>query len=234
MVFYHFCWDLGEFGVLDSATVNSGGWRLFAQVIGSSFLFISGLSFWLFWIYSKNFKRFLLRLAKLFIASILVTLGSFIAYGEYFIFFGILHLLTVCTLFAIFLVRLPVLLLFTLSILVAFVTNYLLFEVFESRLYYWVGLYSGDIGTVDFYPFFPWAAPYIFGLAFGKILYKYPSRHKGNIEIVNNDTNNRKQNNLILNGAKKGLMLLSSYALSIYLIHQPVLFGIIILALKLI
>ncbi len=217
---------------MDSLTVNSGGWRLFAQFIGSSFLFISGLSFWLFWIYSKNQKRFLNRLGKLFAASILVTIGSFIAYGEYFIFFGILHLLAVCTLLALLLVRMPSVFLLVLSLFILFFTNYFSFEVCESRLCYWIGLYSGYIGTVDFYPFFPWAAPYIFGLAFGKAFYRYPHQCDENSDIQKGILENKSQYNFVFNVAKKGLLFLSSYALYIYLIHQPVFFGLIILALN--
>ena len=234
MVFYHFCWDLGEFGVLNRLTVNSGGWRLFAQAIGSSFLFISGLSFWLFWIYNKSQRHFLHRFAKLLIASVLVTIGSFVAYGEYFIFFGILHLLTVCTLVGVFLVRLPLWFLFIFSIFVASFANYFSFEIYESRLFYWVGLDTGFIGTVDFYPFFPWAAPYVLGLVFGKIIYRHRFLQDGYAGIAKKDSENKKQYTILLTGAKRALIFLSSYALYIYLIHQPIFFGLIILALNII
>ena len=93
MVFYHFCWDLGEFGILESAQINSGGWRLFAQLIGSTFLFISGLSFWLYYRFGRSRQKFFYRVVKLIIASLIVSFGTAFAYGDYFVFFGILHLL---------------------------------------------------------------------------------------------------------------------------------------------
>ena len=47
MIVYHFAWDLGFFNIVDPFIVNSGWWKIFAISIGSSFLFLSGISFWL-------------------------------------------------------------------------------------------------------------------------------------------------------------------------------------------
>ena len=88
MIFYHFCWDLGEFGILDRDSVNSGAWRVFAQLIGSSFLFISGMSFWLYYSRGGNKRKFVSRIIKLIAASLCVSIATFHAYGDYFIFFG--------------------------------------------------------------------------------------------------------------------------------------------------
>ena len=41
MIFYHFVYDLGDFGYVNMVTVVNGYWKLFAQSIGCSFLFLS-------------------------------------------------------------------------------------------------------------------------------------------------------------------------------------------------
>ncbi len=233
MIFYHFCWDLGEFGVLDSEMVNSGGWRLFAQLIGSSFLFISGLSFWLFFQFSRDRKSFFNRVVKLILASLFVSIGTFFAYGDYFVFFGILHLLTVCSLIGIIFCRLPSVVLIILTIFVVVAANYISLESFSSRFLAWTGLYGGYIGTLDFYPFFPWAGPYILGVAFGKLIYGKNLDANRKVLIRSDSINEASILNLkFIQYSKKVLIFLSSYSLYIYLVHQPILFGIIIFALN--
>ena len=59
MMIYHFAWDLGFFNIVDPVIVNSGMWKLFAVSIGSSFLFLSGISFWLAAANGINLKKFL-------------------------------------------------------------------------------------------------------------------------------------------------------------------------------
>ena len=44
MAVYHFTWDLEFFGYLEPRTTAVGGWKLFARVIASSFLFLVGVS----------------------------------------------------------------------------------------------------------------------------------------------------------------------------------------------
>ena len=233
MVFYHFCWDLGEFGILDSSQINSGGWRLFAQLIGSTFLFISGLSFWLYYRFGRSRQKFFYRVLKLIFASLFVSFGTAFAYGDYFVFFGILHLLAFCTLFATIICRLPVIWLLVLTVFIGFIANYISFESFSSRFFAWTGLYGGYVGTVDFYPFFPWASPYVLGLVFGKLLYgrNFEGSEETEIKFKNVNTQYYEHTNLG-KALKRFLIFLSSYSLYVYLIHQPILFGGIIVFLK--
>ena len=43
MAIYHFTWDLQFFGYLEPGTATTGGWKLFARCIASSFLFLVGV-----------------------------------------------------------------------------------------------------------------------------------------------------------------------------------------------
>ena len=47
MAVYHFGWDLEFFGYMDAGTTVTGGWRLFARAIATSFLFLVGVSLFL-------------------------------------------------------------------------------------------------------------------------------------------------------------------------------------------
>lgn len=229
MIFYHFCWDLGEFGIIDREAVNSGGWRLFAQIIGSSFLFISGLSFWFFFRFGRNLNSFWNRFLKLFLGSLFVSIGTYLAYGDYFIFFGILHLFCICNLVAFAIVRFSVTTLIGFAIFTSIFASYVSFDTLGSRFFAWSGLYSGSVGTVDFYPFFPWASAYILGLAFGKLVYK----NRTKLDEDKDPIEAKSEQFFITRIPKAVLKFLSSYSLYIYLIHQPILFGLIIFSMSL-
>ena len=97
MMIYHFAWDLGFFNIVDPIIVNSGWWKIFAVSIGSSFLFLSGISFWLASTEGIDFRKFSYRFAILVGAALLVTAGTYQANPNTFVFFGILHLLSACT-----------------------------------------------------------------------------------------------------------------------------------------
>ena len=92
MILYHFVWDLGFFNIVDPVTVNSGLWKIFAVSIGSSFLFLSGISFWLATRDGLNVGKFSYRFAILLGAALIVTIGTYQANPNTFVFFGILHL----------------------------------------------------------------------------------------------------------------------------------------------
>ena len=65
MISYHFFWDLGFFGYIDFSLATTGFGLIIAQIIGSSFLLISGFSLNLS-ISSKSFQtRFWWRFLKL-------------------------------------------------------------------------------------------------------------------------------------------------------------------------
>ena len=65
MIVYHFAWDLGFFNIVDPIIVNSGWWKIFAVSIGSSFLFLSGISFWLSSCDGIDYRKFFKRLSHM-------------------------------------------------------------------------------------------------------------------------------------------------------------------------
>ena len=103
MIVYHFFWDLGYFGFIDLKSVTQGVGLLVAQLIGISFITIAGISASLV-TFSKNFKyKFLKRIGKLIIISASISALTFIIDKSSFIFFGILHFLSICSLISLIL-----------------------------------------------------------------------------------------------------------------------------------
>ena len=219
MIVYHFAWDLGLFNVVDPVIVNSGRWKLFAVSIGSSFLFLSGISFWLASRNGINFKKFTFRLFFLIVAALIVSLGTYVADSQTFVFFGILHLLSVCTLLGLLIYKLPMIVILIIGFLILFLEPYLISEFYKPKYLAWTGLYTGPTGSVDFYGFFPWSSSYIFGLGISKIIFKRKEHF-----LFNTST-------LKIFSTKgffsKSFFWLGRNSLIVYLIHQPILIGII-------
>ena len=229
MIFYHFVYDLGDFGYVNMVTVVNGYWKLFAQSIGCSFLFLSGVSFWVMASKEIDWPKYLKRLTILISAAILISIVTFIQFGQAFIFFGILHLLAACSIFAIIVYRLPVLILLVLSIGLLVLPEYYHTSqyydgnLFSNRYLAWTGLYNGRTGSVDFYAFMPWSSAFILGLALAKIFVK--TRRSTNVSPLS------------FKEEKNSAFLTAMYwtgrnSLLVYLIHQPILYGLFYAAQK--
>ena len=220
MIVYHFAWDLGFFNIVDPIIVNSGIWKLFAISIGCSFLFLSGISFWFSSVNGINIKKFFYRLAVLIGAALLVSIGTYQADPNTFVFFGILHLLAACTLVGLLIHRLSSVILILIGISIAICQPYLIAEYFQPKYLAWTGLFPGPTGSVDFYGFFPWSAAYIFGLAFAKMVFiskQEPIWPSGSLFI-------RSSRRSVISSI---FFWMGRNSLLIYLLHQPVLMAII-------
>ena len=91
MFVYHFAYDLSFFRLIRVDVVSDPGWRLFARLIAGSFLAIVGFSLILATRNGLNRKAYAKRFAMVAGAALLVTIGTWFAIPENFIFFGILH-----------------------------------------------------------------------------------------------------------------------------------------------
>ena len=96
MMFYHFFWDLGYFKFIELETMTQGLPLLFAQSVGASFIVISGISSRLLYLSDNFIAKFLKRLGILLLICALITAVTFFDKNSY-IFFGILHLLAICS-----------------------------------------------------------------------------------------------------------------------------------------
>ena len=219
MIIYHFAYDLGQFGFIDLQVIISGPWKFFATIIGSSFLFISGFSFWIMISRKFNLIKFLKRLLVLIFSSLIISIVTYIYLGNSFIFFGILHLLALCTIIGLVIFRIPFLILIIISIFIFFTPYIFKSDFFEPKYLSWIGLYGKSTGSVDFYPFFPWSSSFILGIAISKILFKRKI-------LISEKASFKKDNIAFIN---RCLLWSGRNSLLIYLLHQPILIGLIFL-----
>jgi len=110
MASYHFTWDLEFFGYVGPGTATSGWWKLYARSIASSFLFLAGVSLVLAHYPTIRWNSFWKRFGMVAGAAAAISIATFFATPNEWIFFGILHCIALGSLIGLAFLRAPPLL----------------------------------------------------------------------------------------------------------------------------
>ncbi|MBF9197609.1 heparan-alpha-glucosaminide N-acetyltransferase [Microvirga terrestris] len=170
MIVYHFSWDLSFLQLIDTNILQIPAWRWFARGIAGSFLMLSG--FGLVLAHAKGFNSwgFLKRLMKVGGAALAVTLATYFAFPESYIFFGILHCIAVSGVLALPFLRLHPILILACAALCLGAPYILTDPALNAPWLDWLGLGSTNPVTNDYVPIFPWLGLVLTGVAAGRIL----------------------------------------------------------------
>ncbi len=211
MVIYHFAWDLRFFGLIATDIVQHPFWAGFARAIAGAFLLLSGVSLVLLTRDGFDQGRFLKRLGIVGGAALLITVATFFAMPQAYIFFGILHCIALSSILALPFLRLPILITAVVAGGVFALPLVFRHAAFDAPLLQWVGLGPTFPMTNDYVPLFPWFAPVLAGVVLGRLMLGSPPEW--------------------LKRAPQGAMTWTARAgrlsLPIYLLHQPVLMALI-------
>ena len=227
MIFYHLVFDLYYFDVY-SVRIYSGPWQFFARSIGSTFIFLLGVSLTLRYAALKPrlshrqlFAKYLLRGAKLVGWGMVITAVTYFIVGRGFVVFGILHLLGLATILAYPFLRSRWASLGA-GIAVILVGRQLP-EAVSHPWFIWLGV--GEFGRymVDWYPVFPWFGIALLGIFVGFTL--YPEGRRG--FVLPGDPQAAPVGGLSL--LVRGLSFLGRHSLVIYLVHQPIMLALLYL-----
>ncbi|SHI71123.1 Uncharacterized membrane protein [Aureimonas altamirensis DSM 21988] len=212
MAVYHFTWDLEFFGYIARGTANSGGWRLFARGIASSFLFLVGLSLVLAHLRGIRWQPFLTRLAQIAAGATAITVATLLFTPGSFVFFGILHQIAVGSLIGLAFVRRSTWLAVAAGILVIALPNLYTTAAMNPRYLAWIGFAAQEPMSNDIVPIFPWTGIILLGIGCGLWL----ARNEGWLKL-------KMLNPAILSTPLTApLRFIGSHSLAFYLIHQPV------------
>ena len=215
MTIFHFSWDLENFGYAHHGMTNEFGWKLLARGTASSFLFIAGFSLYLSHGQTMRWPAFWRRFGLIAGAAAIITIATYFATPDRFVFFGILHQIALGSLIALAFLALPWPATFIAGLAFLFANQYLRNEMFDHAIFWWTGLGSFDPPANDFVPVFPWTGAMLLGVALAQALTK--ARALPRIAAINARAN----------PVGKALAWLGNYSLPYYLIHQPVLFGLL-------
>jgi uncharacterized membrane protein len=217
MAVYHFTWDLGHFGF---TTVEAGvdpGWRLFAKLIAGSFLFLVGVGLVLAHADGIRWPAFWRRFGILALAAGGITLATWYAMPDAFIYFGILHCIALSSLLALPFLRAPVVIVLAAAVLAFALPALGPFQLFAHPAWLWLGLSPAVPMTNDYEPILPWIGAVLLGVAAARLAIAsgWAARLT---EVKARDP------------VSRGLAFAGRHSLIVYLVHQPVLFGAVALA----
>jgi uncharacterized membrane protein len=214
MIVYHFSWDLSFYKLIETNILQVPAWRWFARGIAGSFLLLAGVGLAL--AHAQGFRRlpFLKRVLKVGGAALAVTLVTFFAFPQSYIFFGILHCIALSSLLALPFLRLHPALTFIAAVFCLVAPQLLTSPALDAPYLDWLGLGARDPVTNDYVPVFPWFGMVLIGVASGKF---FASRQE-TMALARWRSGSVVTRALIWAGRK---------SLPIYLIHQPVLLAIL-------
>lgn len=214
MIIYHFAWDLSFLGFVATDVGSHPAWRAFAMCIAGSFLFITGFGLVLARDAGQSWSGWLRRLAKIVLAAALVSLATYAAFPDGFVYFGILHMIALGAVLALPFLRAPAALTAGVAMIVLIAPHLASSGAFDSRWLAWIGFARTPPATVDFEPVFPWFAPVLAGVATARL-----ALDRGWRPRLASWRSNAAPARLLGGMGRRSLM--------VYLAHQPILLAVL-------
>ncbi len=219
MATYHFSWDLEFFGYLEPGTSTTGALKYYARSIAASFLFLVGVGITLAHANGIRWPAFARRWLKIAAAAALITIATWFATRETFVFFGILHHIAFASLAGLFFLGLPWWALAAIAGAIFIGTPFLQSPIFTPLGMVWTGLSSTPPRSNDFVPVLPWFSAVLAGMAAAKLV--FIARTPPRVLTPEGWSANSPLSRL--------LALFGRWSLTFYLLHQPILIGLVFL-----
>ncbi len=205
MVVYHFCFDLGYFGLAEFNFYQNPFWLHSRTFILGQFLLLVGISLVLATQRGINVGRFLRRLGWLVASAAFVSVSTWWMFGDRLVVFGVLHFIAVASVVGLLFAhhyRLSLML----GIILIVTGNLVQSSWFDQPGWNWIGMMSYKPATEDYVPLLPWFGVVLLGISAAGML---------TVPVPGN------------NGWLRLLALPGRHSLLIYMLHQPVLMGLL-------
>jgi uncharacterized membrane protein len=217
MIAYHFSFDLNFFGVLRADFNRDVFWLGSRALIVTLFVSLVGVSLALSVERHAGRAAFWKRQARIGACALLVSMASWWMFPRTFIFFGILHFIFAASLAGGALLRVATpsavfALLGAVALLGGIFFSSLLFDAAPMQ---WIGFMTRKPPTEDYVPLFPWIGVVFFGIAAGQVAIRSPL---ASAWLAAKDR-----------FALPPLAWMGRHSLAIYMLHQPVLLGLLFL-----
>ncbi len=210
MIVYHFAFDLVWFRVLRADFNHDPFWLGYRGIVVTLFLSLVGVSLVLARRARQTPPAFWRRVGLIAACAALVSAASYLAFPQTFITFGVLHCIALSSILARPVVESPRIALLSGIALIA-IGNTVHLPLFDAPWLNWIGLMTHKPPTEDYVPLLPWLGVVLVGVAVGHWLL---ARERGPVTALGRVT-------------PAWLAWLGRHSLLVYLVHQPVLVGIL-------
>jgi uncharacterized membrane protein len=210
MVAYHFSFDLNHFGLIHQNFYDDVFWIAARSVILAGFIALTGVSLMLGAGRQIRWRAYARRLVVIAACASMVSAGSYLMFPASWIYFGVLHFIFVASAFGLAFLRLGWANLVIGAALIAFG---ILFTspLFDHPWLNWIGLMTHKPVTEDYVPLLPWFGVVLIGMFVG-----------GRTTAARSTAAVRWQ---ATGPAGRSLVWAGRHSLAIYMVHQPLLVG---------
>ena len=210
MAAYHACWDLNYYGLINVGIGIDPVWITAQRSILTAFLLLAGAGLALGHADGIRWRAFWRREAILVAAAVAVSAGTWFLFQDQLAYFGVLHMIALGSLLALPFVVLPLWVGILVAIVVLALPALWSSDVFDPRWLNWIGFFKVTPETADLVPVFPWLGVMLIGVIGMRLLRNTPALAWSTSNPV-----------------ARGLAFAGRWSLVIYLVHQPLLFGLV-------
>ena len=214
MAVFHLYFDLAHFRFIRANFYADPFWTTQRTFILSLFLLCAGAGQAIAWEQQQSWARFWRRWAQVAGCAVLVSIGSWLMFRHRYISFGVLHAIAVMMIVMRLTVRGGAWLWLAGAVAIA-LPQFVRDPFFDTRLTNWIGLATRKPATEDYVPLLPWIGVMWWGVAGGRWV-------------------RQRRRHWLTGGVPRMLQpmaVLGRWSLSFYMLHQPVLIGILMLVL---
>ena len=212
MTVFHFAYDLMFFGLREPGYSAQFHWWALAKAVAITFLFATGASLYLAHAEGVRWKPWARRLAWIALGALAITVATWFATPQSFIFFGILHLIAFAGIAGLAFLRAPWWLAAAAAAAVLVINETVQTDLLAAPVWHWSGLAATAPVSSDYFPVFPWLAAVLFGIGAAKW-----AHGSGALRVLAIPRLEGRIGRLV--------RFLGRNSLVYYLLHQPVMMG---------
>ena len=206
MVAFHLDWDLADLGFIATSPAGSPAWTAFGHAVAATFLLLSGMGLVLG--RARGLGHALRRIGRIAACAVVVTAATWWLFPAQAITFGILHCIAATNLIALAILDAPIGLILAAAGASLAAPLVMTTGATEGPPWWWLGISRSLPNTLDYRPVLPWLGVVLLGLVLARISPDRLRRRAGSPRLG-------------------GLAFAGRHSLVIYLLHQPLLYGLL-------
>ncbi len=214
MVAYHLCWDLSYFRFIAADVGYDPAWVLLARSILAVFLFLAGVSLVLGHGSGIRWRSFWRRWIFVVVGALAISVATYFAFPQSFVYFGVLHAIALFSLMGLAFLRTPLWLAISVAAVVIGLPFFYSDPLFNEKAFSWLGFWQVPPPANDLVPVFPWFGAVLLGIIAMRL-------------VLAAGWSNRLAAIAPSGRLPRLLAFLGRWSLLIYLLHQPILLGLV-------